>query len=281
MALPTIDDAFITKFNSDVHIAYQQMTSKFRGLVRTDADVNALTARFQKLGTVSAGTKARNGVIPPSNPEHTHVDVSLLDKYILMYVDKLDLGKLNINIRESYVMNAAAAFGRETDDIIIDAMDAGATQFLGTYSGNLTRNLSLQISRFFDINEVPDDGRRFCAVSPYGWAHLMTIEEFKSADYVGADLPYKAMGLSMKTWNRTNWFVSNRIPGSGTSQAKYLAWHPSAVGHAIGNEVETQWAWENDRYAWSVAGAMSMNATVIDVNGLLEVRVDDTAVLAS
>ena len=48
MAVATPDQAFITKFEKDIHLTYRLMASKLRGLVRTDADVNGSTARFYK-----------------------------------------------------------------------------------------------------------------------------------------------------------------------------------------------------------------------------------------
>lgn len=279
---PTIDDAFIQKFNRDVHLAYQQRQSKFRGLCRTDADVNGESVRFQKLGTLTVTSKARNGQISVQNPEHTHVDCTLLDRYGAVLIDQLDLTKLNIAVREGYVYNMAAAFARETDDQIITAMDAGATLTEGSYSGGITRNIALLAREALDDGDVDDDSRVFCALTPRQWSHMMTIEEFTNADFVGFDnQPWKQGSRPMmKMWNRTWWFQSNRLPGIRTSTAECFMWHQRAIGHAIGAEVDITWAWENLMKGWSGAGSMSMNSCVIDANGLVEIRVDDTAALS-
>lgn len=279
MAAPTVDQAFITKFNSDVHIAYQQMSSKLRGLVRTDGQVNGSVVRFQKMGNLNTVTKARNGEIPLQNVTHSYVEATMSDHYTAVQVDELDLNKLNIDVRAGLVTNMSGAFGRKTDDILIDAMEAGATVNFGGYSGNLTRNVALQIGEELDTRNVPDDGMRFCVVSPRGWNHLMCIDQFVRSDYVGPDLPFKKMGIEVRTWNRLHWMVHNYLPGAQTSQVKYYAWHPTAVGHGIGAEVRTMWDWELRKWSWLGAGAMSMGATVIDANGLIEIRLNDTASL--
>lgn len=279
-ASPTIDDAFIQKFNRDAHLAFQQRGSLFRNLVRTDAEVNASTLRFQKQGTITVGSKARNGDIPIQNPEHTHVDVEMLDRYGAVLIDKLDLTKLNTDVRGGYVENMSAAFARETDDQIIDAFAAGTTNNIGSYSGALTRNLALLGREGLDDNNVFSDGRCYCAITPRQWSHLMCIEEFKRADYVGYDrLPYKQEGFEMKLWNRVYWFVSTRLPGIRTSQAKCYMWHKVAMGHGINAEMDITWAWENLKKGWSGAGSMSMNAVVIDAAGIVELRVNDTTAL--
>lgn len=280
MPAPTIDDAFIQKFNRDVHLEFQQRGSLFRTLVRTDAEVMASTLRFQKLGTITVGSKARNGTIPISNPAHSHVDVTMIDRYAATLIDKLDLTKLNIDVRSGYVENMTAGFARETDDQIITAMTAGATQTVGSYASGISRNIALLSREALDDNNVFSDGRCYCAVTPRQWSHLMTIDEFVRAEFLGYDrMPWKQEGFQMKLWNRVYWFVSTRLPGVKTSQAKCYMWHKIAMGHGINAEVDITWDWENLMKGWSGAGSMSMNAVTIDANGLVEIRVDDTAAL--
>lgn len=278
MATPTINDAFIDKFNSDVKLAYQQRQSKLRMCVRTDADVQAQKVRFQKLGAISARTKARNGEIPPSNPEHTHVDCTPADKYTLDYVDALDLTKLNIEVRGNYVATHAAAFARETDDVIIAAMAAGATTNFNGYTGHLTRAKVLQWAEYLDRADIDRDMQWYAAITPRGFAHLMSITEFANSQYVGPDLPYVSH-KEIRTWYGIHWIVHNRLPGIGTSQAKMYLWHKTSTGQAVNSDVDITWAWENTRKAWSAAGSMSMGAVVIDANGIIECRVDDTTAL--
>jgi len=277
---PTIDQAFITKFNRDVHLAYQVTEAKFRHLVRQDADVTGDRVRFQKLGTMTVGSKARNGDISIQNPEHTWVEVILLDRYGAVLIDQLDLTKLNIAVREGYIYNMSAAFARETDTQILAAMTAGATENVNSgFSGNLTRNLVLEARAILDNNDVQNNAVA-AAVTPQMWAHLMTIPEFANEQYVGYDgQPWKMQGPPMKFWNRANWFVSTLLPGNGTASARGYMWDRRSVGHAIGQEVSITWDWENLKKAWSGAGSMSMNAVVIDAAGLVELRADDTAAL--
>lgn len=281
----TIDQAFITKFNRDAHLTFQQKSSKLRGMVRTDGEVSAEACRFQKIGSVSMGVKARNGEIPVTSPAHSYVTATMSDKYLRVLIDKLDLTKLNIDVRNGYIETMASAAGREIDDVIIDAFEAGATQTVGDYGSSDTdyidRNMALEVNRALDRSDVPRDGMRFAAVTPAQWAALECISQFVSADYVGPDLPFKKMGFETRTWNDVHWMVHNRLPGVGTSQAKCYAWHMKAVGHGIANDIEMQWAWNNAVYAWDGACALSMGAVVIDTGGIVEIRVDDTGALPS
>jgi len=279
MAGPTIDQAFITQFNKDLHLTYRQMGSKLRGLVRTDGQVVGSSVNFYKLGTLAAVTKARNGDIPVQNPDHSKVTATMGDHYIHMLVDQLDLTKLEVDLRKGYVDAGASAFGIKTDQIIIDAMATGATVNFGGYTGNLTKAQALTAVQKLNEAFVPDDGKRFALISAAGWSHLMNIDQFVRSDYVGPDLPFKQMGIEARTWLGVHWMCSQYLPGVGTSTAKYYLFHSSAVGHGINADVSTQWQWKNEKWAWSMAGAMSMGATVIDPNGIVEMRFNDTAAL--
>ena len=120
----TIDTAFIRQFETEVHLAYQRMGSKLRNTVRTVSNVNGSSVRFQKIGTGSASTKSRNGMVTPMELTHTTVDVSLSDFYAAEYIDKLDELKTNIDERQAVAQSAAAALGRKTDEILYTAMDS-------------------------------------------------------------------------------------------------------------------------------------------------------------
>ena len=122
----TIDVAFIKQFESDVHMAYQRMGSKLRNTVRTVGNVAGNVVRFQKIGTGTASTKSRNGMVTPMELTHTTVEATMNDFYAAEYIDKLDELKTNIDERQAVATSAAAALGRNTADILYTAMDAGA-----------------------------------------------------------------------------------------------------------------------------------------------------------
>lgn len=285
MAVPYIDGNFTQKFSRDLHLEYTQNGSLFRGTVRTDGSVDGTQVHFEKLGTLVMGDKPRNGDIPITNPAHNRVTATMVDKYVAVLLDTLDVRKLSIDARAGYIAQMAAAATDYTDDLIIDAIDSGATSNIGDYGSSDTdyidENMALEIGEWFDRRNVPRDGNRFCAVTPRQWAALMKINSYASADYIGPDLPFKKSGFKMRTWNDLNWFMSNRLNGVGTATARCLAYHKRAVGHGINADYDITWAWENLKKGWSGAASLSMGACVIDTNGVVEIRVDDTGALPS
>jgi len=262
----TIDQAFIKQFETEVHMAYQRMGSKLRNTVRT-TNVTGSTARFQKIGTGSATTKSRNGNVTPMELAHTNVEVTMQDWYAPEYIDKLDELKININERQAVAQSAAAALGRKTDELVTAAMDAGAnaTQ-IADATGPIAKADLLALFETFGSADIPEDGQRYLAMSPAGFADMFGIDEFASSDYVGPqNLPF-AGGMTMKEFLGFKVFSTSAVAGG-----KNYAYHTSAVGLGMNADVQTEVNYVAEKVAHLATSMMSMGAVVIDSNGVYEV----------
>ena len=262
----TIDQAFIKQFETEVHMAYQRMGSKLRNTIRS-TNVTGSTARFQKIGTGSASTKSRNGNVSPMELVHTNVEVSMSDYYAAEYIDKLDELKTNINERQAVTQSAAAALGRKTDELIIAAMDAGAnsTQIHDTGSALAKADL-LSLFETMGTADVPEDGQRYLAMSPAGYADLFAINEFASSDFVGPqNLPF-AGGMTMKEFLGFKIFSTSAVAGG-----KNFAYHTTAVGIGVNSDVQTEVNYVAEKVSHLATSMMSMGAVAIDDNGIYEV----------
>jgi len=268
----TIDVAFIKQFESEVHMAYQRMGSKLRNTVRTVGNVAGSTVRFQKIGTGSASTKSRNGDITAMELTHTQVEATMADHYAAEYIDKLDELKTNIDERQAVAQSAAAALGRKTDEILITAMDAGAnsTQIHDTSSALEKADL-LSLFETFGAADIPEDGGRYLAMNPKGYADLFAITEFASSDFVGEqNLPY-AGGMTMKEFLGFKIFSTSAV-----TAGKNMAYHTSAIGLGINADVQTEINYVPQKAAHLATSMMSMGAVVIDDNGIYEVLDNNT-----
>ena len=263
----SIDTAFIKQFESEVHMAYQRMGSKLRGTVRTAGNVAGSVVRFQKIGTGSASTKSRNGSITPMELTHTTVEATMADHYAAEYIDKLDELKTNIDERQAVATSAAAALGRKTDEILYTAMDAGAnsTQIHNTSSALEKADL-LSLFETFGSANIPEDGNRYLAMHPKGYADLFLINEFASSDFVGEqNLPY-AGGMTMKEFLGFKIFSTSAI-----TAGKNMAYHTSAIGLGVNADVSTEVNYVPEKASHLATSMMSMGAVVIDDNGIYEV----------
>jgi hypothetical protein len=268
----TIDQAFIKQFETEVHMAYQRMGSKLRNTVRTVGNVRGNIVRFQKIGAGSASTKSRNGDITSMELVHTNVEATMSDFYAAEYIDKLDELKTNIDERQAVAMSAAAALGRKTDELLITAMDAGAnaTQIHDTSSALEKADL-LSVFETFGAADIPEDGGRYIAMNPKGYADLFAITEFASSDFVGEqNLPY-AGGMTMKEFLGFKIFSTSAV-----TAGKNMAYHTTAVGLGINSDVSTEINYVPQKASHLATSMMSMGAVVIDDNGVYEVLDNNT-----
>ena len=198
-------------------------------------------------------------MVTPMELTHTTVEATMNDFYAAEYIDKLDELKTNIDERQAVAQSAAAALGRKTDDILYTAMDAGAnsTQIHDT-SGAVEKADLLTLFETFGSANIPEDGGRYLAMHPKGFADLFLINEFASSDFVGEqNLPF-AGGMTMKQFLGFNIFST------------------SAVGLGVNSDVSTEINYIPEKASHLATSMMSMGAVVIDDNGIYEVLDNNT-----
>ena len=185
---------------------------------------------------------------------------------------KLDELKTNIDERQAVAQSAAAALGRKTDEILYTAMDAGAnsTQIHDT-SGAVEKADLLTLFETFGSANIPEDGGRYLAMHPKGFADLFLINEFASSDFVGEqNLPF-AGGMTMKQFLGFNIFSTSAI-----TAGKNMAYHTSAIGLGVNSDVSTEINYIPEKASHLATSMMSMGAVVIDDNGIYEVLDNNT-----
>jgi hypothetical protein len=120
----TIDQSFVMQFESDVHLAYCRMGSKLRNTVRIKTGVKGKSTTFQKVGAGVAGEKARHGQVPIMDLMLTLVKCLLQDRYAGEHIEDMDELKVNRDEKVIAAESGAAAVGRKSDDIVLDALEA-------------------------------------------------------------------------------------------------------------------------------------------------------------
>lgn len=292
----SIDTAFITSYEAELHHVFQRQGSYLKSAVRQKTDVIGSTAVFQKIGKGTATTKSRHGTITPMNQTHTAPSCTLVDFYAGDYVDKLDEAKTNINERDALARGGAMALGRKVDDQITTVLD---TTTQTTVSITVTSKAAilaggLALTEAAWNNDVPNDGSVFCVVTPRLWSQLMLNDQFAREEYVRSDgqawVSGPSMGEKWKEWQGVKWKAQTGLPGAGTATAKGFLWHMDAIGYAsaasagniAGNgAVAADITWHGDRAAHFVNHFMSGQACMIDDTGVIESNHDDTTAIAT
>ena len=266
-----VTQSFIKNFEADVQLAYQQMGSKLRNMVRYKGNVVGASTVFQKVGKGMASGKARHGLVPVMSIDHTPVECELQDYYAGDWVDALDELKMSIDERRVVASAGAYALGRKTDELIINALSkASSTNDVGEYSAALTKDTILKAFAKLNSNDVPDDGQRFGIVGPLQWNALLNIEEFSNSDYAGDNLPF-LKGTESRKWLGINWMMHTGLPLNGTNRDCFI-FHKTAVGHASGQDVKSDITWHGDHAAHFVNNMMSQGACLIDETGIVRIK---------
>ncbi len=271
----SIDQAFIKQYQAEVQESYQRQGSKLRPAVRSKSEVRGASTVFQKVGTGTAAAKARNGVVPVMNIDHSNVECFLQDYYAGDWVDRMDELKTNVDERAVVANAGAYALGRKTDELIIAAFDAGTREAIGSSSGEtdadgMTRAKVLLAFQMLGNADVPDDGNRFAVVGWKQWSELLTIQEFANTQYMGPDeLPWK--GTQAKRWLGATWMPHSGLTRNGLLRYCYF-FHKTAVGHASAAEISTDVTWHGDRAAHFVNTMMSQGAVLVDDTGVVRMR---------
>lgn len=265
----TIPQAFVKQFEAEVFQAYQRMGSKLRGTVRTKSGVIGSSTVFQKVGKGVASTKSRHGNVPVMNLDHSAIEVTLADYYAGDWVDKLDELKVNIDERQVIANAGAYALGRKTDDMIISSL-AATTNIIPASATGLTLGKIQSALEQLGAAEVPDDGERYAVVGWRQWSDLLGLKEFASADYVGKDeLPFQS--TQAKRWLGTLWIPHAGLPLNTTTRSCFW-YHKSAIGHAVGSDVQTDISWHGDKAAHFVNNMMSQGVGLIEGTGVIAIN---------
>lgn len=265
----SVNTAFIQQYDPEVKAAYQREGSLLRQTVRSRTQVGAERIYFPKIGKGAATTKARHADVVPMNLQHTRVFADMADYYAPEYIDDLDQAKVNWTIRSEYARSAAMALGRQTDQIILDAL-ATATNITsaGTVNGGGNTTLTLavvtKISERLNDRDVPADMERYAVITPTTLTELLAITGATSSDFTTQQL--LTTGRAPASWMGFRWIVHTGLP-AGT---KGFFYHRPSVGHGINKDITSSVDWIAQKVAWLVNSWMSMGAVLIDQDGVEE-----------
>ena len=261
--------AFITQFEDEIKIAYQQRQSLLAGTV-FKRSVEGSTVKFPYLGVVETTTKVRNADVVPVDADHLNATATMEDFYAPIYLDSLDEVKTNQDLRRAYVDATVSAVNRKLDKIIITAMTLGTRTLPAPHAvaGAWTKARHLAAVQMLAEAEV-DQEDRYMLINPAMLTAIYNIPEFTNHDYTSLS-PAENGKIGMLFG--INVIVSNLLPAvSNVTQAIY--YNKRAVGLGVNAELKTEVNYIPQKVSTLVNTFGSAGAVIIDPAGVIEVAV--------
>lgn len=275
---------FITSFDAMVKQVFQG-SGKLRERVRVKTGVVGSTHVFPKLGKGLATERIPQTDVVPMNVVHTKATATIQDWNAPEYTDMYDLSKLPFDEKRELAQTIAAACGRRLDQLIINALVAGANSTtvginVGGASTGLNIDKILRAKRLLDDAGVPDDGGRTMVCSAYAIEQALLDPKVSGADY---NVLRPIMEGTLGSYAGFKFvFIENRaapaeggLPIVSTTRSNF-AFHRDAVGLAIGLDMRTSVDWVAEKTSWLLNGMFSAGSVVIDNTGVYTVSTTET-----
>lgn len=272
---------FITSFDGMVKQAYQAQMM-LRPAVRLKTGVVGSTHKFPKMGSGIATERIRQSDVSPMNITHSDATATLKDYNAAEYSDVFDINKLAFDERRELALAVAGAIGRRSDQIVLDALAAGANSTeVGTDVGGSGTGLNLEkilrAKRLMDDANVPNDGRRHFACSAQAIEQALLVDKISSNDY--NTLKALVTGELKQFAGFTFHMLGTRSEG-GLSVASNIrtnfAFHQDAVGLAIGMDMRSEVNYVPEKTSYLVNGLFSAGAVGIDDSGIYAVKTTES-----
>jgi len=261
------------QFDSEVKHAYQGMMT-LRECVRMRGNVEGDKYDFRLMGKGAATQRTGpSSDVVPMDIAHSLKVATLVDYEAPEYTDIYNAATVNFDEVRELAQTIAGAMGRRDDQSIIDAMEAGSTTSVGAGTQTLDLATITAAAKALNAVEAPMEDRYF-VVHEGGLNDILNDTGITNADYNSVRL---LMSGEIDTFMGFKWKIigSGRAEGGlplTTTVRSGFAFHKSAVGHAVGIDMQTRVDYVPHKQSCLSCGAWKAGTVVIDPEGVIEVK---------
>ncbi len=246
----TIDTAFVRQFQDEIFVLVQQEESRLMSYVRTKG-ITGSRMYFDRLGPVEVIKKTQR--FQPTiiaDAPHSRRQVAIQDYNQTLGLDKQDVIRLLIDPTGEYARALAMGMARqidrdiivalEGDSVAVDADLAGSIvplppeQIIDAGGTNFTLAKLRETKLRMDRAEVPTEGR-YLAWNSSAQQSLLNEAEATSVDFNSVKVLVEGQ---INTYFGFEFVRLELLTGGDTAQAQMLAFHNTAVGMAVGEELD-------------------------------------------
>jgi len=277
-----ITTAFVNQYKANVQLLSQQMGSKLRGSVRVEM-VNGEYAFFEQIGATAAQVNStRHDDTPQIDTPHARRRVGLVNYNWADYIDREDRVRLLIDPTSPYAKNAAYAFGRSMDTVILAAaigsadtghdggtpvtFPAGQTVAVGTTG--LTIDKLLEARGLFWANDVDENIPLYIAVTGKQLEDLLKTVQITSSDYNTVKALVRGEIDTFLGFK----FIRTNLVSATTTNRHCVAWAEDGILLALGMDINTKIGERPDKnYLTQVYVSMVIGATRMEESKVVQV----------
>lgn len=269
-----ISDLAVAEYDRDVKQEYSQ-AAQMRQLVRVKTGVEGATCRFQKSAQGTANRKIMQADVTPMNIDYSYVTATLEDWNAPEYTDIFDAPKVNFDERAELVSLSAKAVARREDQIIIDALEDGATTL--TVASSIGATAGMNTAKFRDAKRQLD----YYNVPGMDRAMVMSSEALydmlgdDDADTFDKNAVKALVNGELNQWlgfriYTVGYMAEGGLPKSGNDRTAF-AFHKSSLGYAIGMNMRAEINYVPQKTSWLVNTMFSAGAVAIDAYGMVAI----------
>ena len=269
-----LSNNLITIFDSEVKHIYQSEGFTLDGTVRKKTG-NAKTFKFPVYGTLSAEEHVPGQDALIQNATQRQATVIANDRRVVSAVDKFENLQVNYDDRQEAARAQAMAMGRDSDQMIINALAASTTTKAITEAGTggLTLAKLKSAVEYMEKDEI-DLGQCYFLGTYKQKQQLLEEIKATSQDYVSSR-PLETgnfdgfLGVGKYIW------IGERQEGGlpkASSKRKNFLWHHDAVGLGEVLNVQTRTDWDAKLGANLVQSYYSAGAGEIDPTGIVSIE---------
>ena len=261
------------QFDTEVKHAYQGMRT-LRECVKTRNNVVGDKYDFRLMGKGTATQRTGSSAdVVPMDIGHSVKVATLVDYEAPEYTDIYDKATVNFDEVTELATTIAGAMGRRDDQSIIDALATTTTTAVGDGTKALDLAAITAAAKALNSVEAPSEDRYF-VITEGGLNDLLNDSTITSADYNAVRL---LMSGEIDTFMGFKWKVigsaraEGGLPLAATVRTGF-AFHKSAIGHAVGIDMQTRVDWVAHKASWLSMGMWKAGSVAIDVEGIIPVE---------
>jgi len=266
----------IQQFHDEFIVAYQQQER----LAGTTLKVSNVVGDAYKWPTIGSADMTDRGdyssPLPRTPLVKGRIVTTFAEKCIRFALGRDEKALTNVDERNIWGMEQAAAVGRYKDSLKIAVLNAVTTNVVPVGTSNLSLEKILAAKKALINANAPLGSTVNFALHGNQWEALMKLEQFTNSEYYTRTLTDgKIQGFLGMNWILFGDSTVGGLPISGNNRSCFM-WLNTAVGVANKYDINPHVWYDDNTVSWISDALTEEGASVLNQNGVVKILCDET-----